>query len=206
MANCACPKDDFPLLVTKLMIDSTIGHEALSFMDCTTGYNEIQMVLEDQETTAYCTPNGIFCYKVMPFGLKNTGATCQRAIQTIFEDMQHKTVECYINDLVVKLRKRPDQLRDLQQIFERLRRCQLKMNPPKCAFGVTSGNFLGLSSNIEALELTKLKSKPFKTCLGLRTLKSFAVYRGAYRTLEGSCQTCRSLWPFQPSHEESGTF
>jgi len=53
------------------MIDSTTGHEALSFMDCTVGYNQILMALEDQEATAFHTPKGIFCYKVMPFGLKN---------------------------------------------------------------------------------------------------------------------------------------
>ena len=101
------------------------------------------MVPEDQEATACRTPKGIFCYKVMPFGLKNVGATYQRATQTIFEDMLHKTVECYIDDLVVKAKKRLDHLHSLRQIFERLRRCQLKMNPLKCAFGVTSSKFLG---------------------------------------------------------------
>jgi len=57
------------------MIDSTIGHEALSFMDCTVGYNQIQMALEDQEAIAVRTPKDIFCYKEMPFGLKNAGVT-----------------------------------------------------------------------------------------------------------------------------------
>ena len=106
----ACPKDDFPLPVTELMIDSTTGHEALSFMDCTAGYNQIQMVPKDQEATAFRTQKGIFCYKVMPFGLKNAGATYQSAMQTIFEDMLHKTVECYVDDLVVKSKKRVDHL------------------------------------------------------------------------------------------------
>ena len=77
--NEACPKDDFPLPVTELKIDSAIGHEALSLLDCTVGYNQIQMALEDQEATTFRTPKGIFCYKVMPFGLKNAGATYQRA-------------------------------------------------------------------------------------------------------------------------------
>ena len=68
--NDACPKDDFPLPVTEIMIDATTGHEALSFMDCTAGYNQIHMALEDQEATAFRTPKGIFCYKVMPFIFK----------------------------------------------------------------------------------------------------------------------------------------
>jgi len=177
--NDPFPKDDFLLPVTKLMIDSTTRHEALSFMDCTVRYNQIQMVPEDKEATAFRTPKGIFCYKVMPFGLKNARATYQRAMQTIFEDMLHKIVECYVNDLVVKSRKRLDHLHNAQQIFERLRRCQLKINPLKCAFGITSGKFLDLLFDIQALKLTQLKSKQFKTCLSLRTSKSFAAYNTA---------------------------
>jgi len=92
------------------MIDSTIGHEALSFMDCTAGYNQILMAPENQEATAFRTPKGIFSCKVMPFGLKNTGAAYQRAMQAIFDDMLHKKVECYVDDLVVKSKKRADHL------------------------------------------------------------------------------------------------
>ncbi|KAL0311587.1 UNVERIFIED_CONTAM: Retrovirus-related Pol polyprotein from transposon.6 [Sesamum angustifolium] len=79
----------------------------------------------------------------MPFGLKNAGATYQRAMQRIFDDMLHKNVECYVDDLVVKSKKREDHFHDLRKVFERLRRYQLKMNLSKCAFGVTSGKFLG---------------------------------------------------------------
>jgi len=68
-------KDNFSLLVTELMIDSTIGHEALSFMGYTAGQNQIQMVLKDQEATAGRTRKGIFSYKVMPFALNNAGVT-----------------------------------------------------------------------------------------------------------------------------------
>ncbi|CAM8902639.1 unnamed protein product [Rhodiola kirilowii] len=71
--NEACLKDDFPLPVTELMIDATTGHEALSFMDCTAGYNQIHMAPEGQNATAFRTPKGIFCYKVIPFGVKNAG-------------------------------------------------------------------------------------------------------------------------------------
>ncbi|KAL0455859.1 UNVERIFIED_CONTAM: hypothetical protein Slati_0925100 [Sesamum latifolium] len=78
----------------------------------------------------------------MSFGLKNAGATYQIAMQKIFDDMLDKNVECYVHDLVVKSKMRQDHLQDLRKIFERLRRYQLKMNPLKCAFGVTSGKFL----------------------------------------------------------------
>ncbi|CAM8900223.1 unnamed protein product [Rhodiola kirilowii] len=111
-------------------------------MDCTAGYNQIHMAPEDQDATAFRTPKGIFCYKVMPFCLKNAGATYQRAMQKIFEDMMHKTIECYVDGVVVKSKSRSDHVRDLRMVFERLRKCQLKMNPLKCAFGAHRGNSL----------------------------------------------------------------
>jgi len=101
------------------MIDSTTRHDALSFMDCTERYNQIQMAMADQEATAFCTPKGIFCYKVMPLGLKNAGATYQRVMQNIFDDMLHKIIECYVDDLVVKSEKKFDHIQDLRQVFER---------------------------------------------------------------------------------------
>ncbi|KAL0394673.1 UNVERIFIED_CONTAM: Polyprotein P3 [Sesamum latifolium] len=144
--NNACPKDDFPLPIAELMIDATTGHEALSFMDGSSGYNQIRMAPADEELTAFRTLKGIYCYKVMPFGLKNAGATYQRAMQRIFDDMLHKNVECYVDDLVVKSKKREDHLYDLRKVFERLRRYQLKMNPSKCAFELPPESFLDSSS------------------------------------------------------------
>ncbi|KAL0359906.1 UNVERIFIED_CONTAM: Retrovirus-related Pol polyprotein from transposon.6 [Sesamum angustifolium] len=104
------------------MIDATTGHEALSFMDGSSEYNQIHMASVDEELMAFHTPKGIYCYKVMPFGLKNAGATYQRAMQSIFDDMLHKNVECYVDDLVVKSKKREDHIHDSRKIFECLRR------------------------------------------------------------------------------------
>jgi len=101
------------------------------------------MPLKDQDATAFSTPNDIFCYRVMPFGQKNAGTTYQRAMKTIFEDILHKTVEYYINDLMVKSKTRLDHLQDLRQIFERLQKCPLKMNSLNCTFGIMLGKFLG---------------------------------------------------------------
>ncbi|TYK22205.1 uncharacterized protein E5676_scaffold333G00830 [Cucumis melo var. makuwa] len=141
--NNACPKDEFSLPITEIMVDATTGHEALSFMDGSSGYNQIRMTLSDEEMTAFRTPKGIYCYKVMPFGLKNVGATYQRAMEKVFDDMLHKYVECYVDDLVVKSKRRQDHLKDLKVMSYRLRKYQLRMNPLKYAFGVTSGKFLG---------------------------------------------------------------
>ena len=127
------------------MVDATTGHKALSFMDGSSGYNQIQMNLMDEELTAFHTPKGIYCFKVMPFGLKNTGATYQRDMQKIFDNVFHKYVECYVDDLVVKTKRREDHLVDLQSMFNHLRKYQLKMSPRKCVSGVTSGKFLGFN-------------------------------------------------------------
>ena len=73
--NKACPKDSFPLLRIDQLVDSIAGHKLLTFMDAFSGYNLIKMAEEDQEKIAFITSQGLYCYKVMPFGLKNTGAT-----------------------------------------------------------------------------------------------------------------------------------
>ncbi|KAM1064508.1 hypothetical protein TB1_027890 [Malus domestica] len=135
------------------MVDATTGHEALSFMDGSSGYNQIRMVLEDEELTAFRIPKSIYCYKVMPFGLKNVGATYQHAMQKIFNDMLHKNIECYVDDVVVKTKKRLYHLKDLRIVFERLGKYNLKMNPLKCAFGVTSRKFLGFIVKHRGIEV-----------------------------------------------------
>ena len=93
----------------------------------------------------------------MPFGLKNAGATYQRAMQKIFDDMLHQHVECYVDDLVVKSKEKENHLQDLRLVFKRLRRFQLKMNPLKCAFGVSSGKFLGFIVRHRGIEIDQSK-------------------------------------------------
>uniref|UniRef100_A0A2N9HPE1 Uncharacterized protein n=1 Tax=Fagus sylvatica TaxID=28930 RepID=A0A2N9HPE1_FAGSY len=141
--NKACPKDPFPLPKIDQLVDSTAGHERMSFLDAFQGYHQIALKKEDQEKTAFITPRGIFCYKVMPFGLKNAGATYQRMVTKMFSELLGKTVEVYIDDMVVKSIKSTDHIEDLRKVFEILRTHSLKLNATKCAFGVGSGKFLG---------------------------------------------------------------
>ena len=118
--NKGSPKDDFPLLHIDLLVDSTANHSMLSFMDGFLGYNKILMALEDMEKTTFITEWGTYYYKVMPFGLKNVGATYQRAATTLFHDMMHGDVEVYVNDMIVKYRGRTDHLATLERFFERI--------------------------------------------------------------------------------------
>ena len=82
--NKACPKDSFPLLRIDLLVDSTAGHKLLTFMDAFSRYNQIKMVEEDQEKIVFITSQGLYCYKVMPFRLKNAGETYQRLVNKMF--------------------------------------------------------------------------------------------------------------------------
>ena len=123
------------------LIDAIVGREMFSFMDGFSGYNQIRIAPEDTEKTAFCTPFGNFHYVVMPFELKNAGATYQQAMTTIFHDMIHNFVEDYVDDLVVKSKKAVDHITHLRKVFERCRKYKLKMNPKKCAFTVNMGKF-----------------------------------------------------------------
>ena len=83
--NKACPKDSFPLPRIDLIVDATAGHELLSFMDAFSGYNQISMDPDDEEKTSFVKAQGTYCYRVMPFGLKNAGATYQRLVNRMFQ-------------------------------------------------------------------------------------------------------------------------
>ena len=82
--NKACIKDSYPLPRINQLVDSIVGHKLLSFMDAFSGYNQIRMDKVDQEKTSFVTSQCQFCYKVMPFGLKNAGATYQRLVNHMF--------------------------------------------------------------------------------------------------------------------------
>uniref|UniRef100_A0A2N9GA36 Integrase catalytic domain-containing protein n=1 Tax=Fagus sylvatica TaxID=28930 RepID=A0A2N9GA36_FAGSY len=100
--NKACPKDPFPLPRIDQLVDSASGHAQLSFLDAFQGYHQIPMNDADQDKTTFITPKGTYCYKMMPFGLKNAGATYERMVTKMFRHMRGKTVEVYIDDMLVK--------------------------------------------------------------------------------------------------------
>ncbi|KAK0570714.1 hypothetical protein LWI29_005357 [Acer saccharum] len=141
--NKACPKDSFPLPHIDMLVDATAGHELLSFMDAYSGFNQILMHPDDQEKTAFVTERGIFCYKVMSFGLKNAGATYQRLVNKMFAKMLGSTMEVYIDDMLVKSLVAQQHIDHLRQSFDVLDQYGMKLNPTKCSFGVSSGKFLG---------------------------------------------------------------
>ena len=141
--NKACPKDSYPLPRVDILVDSIAKHRLLSFMDAFSGYNQIRMHENDQEKTSFVTSQGLFCYRVMPFGLKNAGATYQRLMNKMFAPQIGRNVQVYVDDMLVKSQREEDHLEDLKETFNTLRSYNMKLNPGKCAFGVTAGKFLG---------------------------------------------------------------
>ena len=141
--------------VAETLINAAVGHKIMSFMDGNAGYNQIFMAPEDVHKTAFRVPGsvGLFMYIVMMFGLKNAGATYQRAMNYIYHDLIGRLVEVYIDDVVVKSTSAGGHLDDLRQVLERTRRFGLKMNPKKCAFGVTAGQFLGFLIHERGIEI-----------------------------------------------------
>ena len=148
--NKASPKDDFPLPYIALLL----------VMDGFLAYNQIKMGREDMEKTSFITPWGTYCYKVMPFGLKNARATYQHAITTLLHDLIHKEVEVYVDDMIVKSKDREEHIPAFQKFFERIQFYKLQLNPKKCTFGVTSGKLLGFMVSQRGIEvdLDKIKA------------------------------------------------
>ncbi|XP_070002247.1 uncharacterized protein [Nicotiana sylvestris] len=142
--------------------DNCAKHEIQSFVDCYAGYHQILIDEDDAEKTAFTTPWGTYCYRVMPFGLNNAGATYMRSITTIFHDMMHKEIEVYVDDVIIKSKTQADHVCDLKKFFERLQRYDLKLNLAKCAFGVPSGKLLDFIVSRRGIELDPSKIKSIR--------------------------------------------
>lgn len=129
--NKANPNEDFPLPHIEVFVDNISQHLVFSFMDDFLGYNKIKIALADMEKTTFIIPWGSYCYKVVPFGLKNAGITYQRAMMTLFQDMILKEIKVYVDDTIAKSKIEDDQLDHLRKLFSILRKFQLRLNLAK---------------------------------------------------------------------------
>ena len=125
------------------LVDTTIGHPRISFLDTFQGYHQIPLVLDGQKRTAFVTIIGNYHYKVMPFGLKNAETTYQKMMTRMFKPQLGKNIEIYIDNMVVKSKVESKHVNYLGNIFAILRKHKLRLNASKCSFGVRYGKFLG---------------------------------------------------------------
>ncbi|KAK1649071.1 hypothetical protein QYE76_066876 [Lolium multiflorum] len=138
----------------------TRGCERLSFLDAYSGYNQIRLKEDDEAKTAFITPYGVFCYKTMPFGLKNAGATYQRMMQKCLATQIGKNVQVYIDDVVITSKKGTTLMEDLKETFDNIDKFCLKLNPTKCSFGVPAGELLGFLVSARGIEANPEKYRP----------------------------------------------
>ena len=157
--NNVCPKDCYPLPKIETLIDAMVGQKIFSFIDDFSGYNQIKIHKDDTSKVSFITDFGVFCYLVVAFRLKNTRATYQRLVNKIFKHLIGKTMEVYVDDMLVKSLDKAYHIKHLHEAFEVLRHHKMMLNPAKCAFGVGSGKFLGLMVSKQGIEANPNKIK-----------------------------------------------
>lgn len=168
--NKSCANDPFPLPHIDSFVDTIVSHEILTFMDASIGFRQISMEPSYQEDTTFITPTCIYYYITIPFGLKNTRATYQILVNKMFKHQLEKTMEVYIDDMVVKFMKAENHIHYLEEAFNILDQFNMKINLSKCHFGVKVGKFLGYRVTKRGIEdspkqsraIINLQSQSFK--------------------------------------------
>jgi hypothetical protein len=181
--NKACPKVPYPLPCIDQIVDSTAWCGTLSFLDAYSGYHQIKMKESDQLVTSFITPFGMYCYTIMPFDLRNAGATYQRCMNHVFGEHIGRTVEAYVDDIVVKTRKASDLLSDLETTFKCLRAKGVKLNPEKCVFGVPQGMLLGFIVSERGIEANPEKIAAITNMGPIKDLKGVQRVMGCLAAL-----------------------
>ena len=169
----------------------------MSFLDAVQGYHQIPLAVDDQEKTAFVTPVGNYHYKVMLFGLKNVGSTYQRIMTRMFELQMGKSIEVYIDDMVVKSKLVSNHIRDLGDVVGILRKYRLRLNASKCSFGVGSGKFLGYMVTHRGIEVSPDQIRAIHSLQPPQNPKKVQKLTGMIVAL--NCFISRSAdrcWPF----------
>ncbi|GKV18246.1 hypothetical protein SLEP1_g28653 [Rubroshorea leprosula] len=169
--NDACPKDPHPLPNVEKLVERAAGHEWMSFLDASSGYHQVQLLLDDQEKTAFYAGDAIYCYVMMSFGLKNAGATYQKLVQIVFKLQIGRNIEVYVNDMIVT-----------------------SLNPLKCTFAVESGKFLGYVVSKKGIEVNLEKVQAVRQMEPPKTVKDVQRLTGRvaalHRFIARSAEKC----------------
>ena len=181
--NRASPKDGYSLLRIDILVDLTARLQLLSLMDVFSSYNQIKLDEVDQEKTLFVTSQGLFCYKVMSFGLKNMGATYQRLMNKMFACQIGRNVQVYVDDMLVKSIWEDDHLDDFKETFDTLRSYNIKLNPNKCAFGVMTRKFLGFLVSQKGIRVNRDKVKATMELTSPKNVKEVQRLNGKIASL-----------------------
>ena len=155
--NAGTRKDHFPLPFVDQMLESVAGHEFYCFLEGYSGYNQIEIALEDQEKTPFTCHFGTFAFRKMPFGLCNAPGTFQRCMMGIFSDMIEHILKIFMDDFSVFGDSYEGCLENLRRVLERCQEKKLVLNWEKCHFMVTQGIRLEHIVSREGIEVDKAK-------------------------------------------------
>lgn len=205
--NKTCPKDPYPLPSIDKLVDDASGHALLSLMDAYSGYNQIRMHPEDEPKTALYGEKANYCYRTMPFGLKNAGATYQRLMDIVFAKQMGRNMEAYVDDMVVKTLAGDAHRLDLEEAFGELRKHNVRLNPKKCMFCIQSSNFLGFMISQQGIEANPEKCQAIKDMRSPTSVREVQKLAGRIAAL--SCflpHSGKISAPFFKCHRKSATF
>ncbi|GKV27534.1 hypothetical protein SLEP1_g36698 [Rubroshorea leprosula] len=209
--NNACPKDCYPMPSIDKLVEAASGNERLSLLDAYSRYHQVPMAPEDEEKTAFYAGDEIYCYVMMPFSLKNAGATYQKMVTIVFHAQIGKNLEVYVDDIVIKSLKAEDHLADLDETFNNLRKNRMRLNPSKCIFGVESRKFLGFMVSRRGIEVNPKKIRAIAEMEPPKSVKDIQRLTGRvaalHRFISKSADKCLPFFKIMRSaaqKDESG--
>ncbi|GKD35540.1 reverse transcriptase domain-containing protein, partial [Tanacetum coccineum] len=164
-------------------VESLLGFRLKCFLDAYKGYHQIQMAEEDEDKTSFFAGEGVYCYRKMPFGLKNTRAKYQRLVDKVFNDQIGRNIEAYIDDMVIKSTSEEDMLKDIKETFQRFRSINMKLNPKKCSFRVEEDPFLGHLITKQGIQANPSKVKAIADTEQPKMLKDIQSLNGKLAAL-----------------------
>jgi hypothetical protein len=173
--NKSCPKYNYPTPFVDQILDDCAGNEIFSLMDGFSDYNQINIFPVDQHKTAFICPWGTFTYRKLPFGLKNAGATFQRAMSYGFHNIKH-IMQPYLDDLPMHSMHCQDHSTRLQTIFLCCHYYHIRLNPQKCFFCVESRQLLGFIVSIHGIRVDPLKVEAIVNLPPLSTLRQLQMF------------------------------
>ena len=138
----AFPKDTYLLPSIHRLANGLSKFQVLSFLDAYSRYKQIRMHPPDEEKMTFMTKDAKFCYRIMPFYLKNAGAIYQRLIDRVFKPKIKRNIEVYVDDIIDMSRSIAQHVTDLEEVFGKLHKYDMCLNPEKCTFWVGRGMFL----------------------------------------------------------------
>ena len=141
--NAVKRKDAYPLPGIDYTLDTLAGSKLFSTLDLISGYWQVEMSQENQKKTAFCTPDGLFEFKVMPFVLCNAPATFQHLMDMVLAGLQWTNCLVYLDDVIILGKTFEEHLRNLKEVFQRLREAGLRLKPSKCNLCLEEVEFIG---------------------------------------------------------------